>query len=359
MHYLPLLILIGSFFLPEILRAEPSDLELVAGGGKGGEGVPARQAQLNAPFALGFDRDHNLYFAEMTGQRIGKIDSKGILTIIAGTGRKGSAGDGGPAKQAEFNGIHHLLVLPNGDLLIADTWNNRIRQLNARTGTITNLAGTGTAGFAGDGGPADKAQFGGVYCLALDPQQRNLFVADLDNHRIRKIDLQSRIVTTVAGNGKSGIPKDGTTAIESPLVDPRAIAVDGQNHLYILERGGNAVRVVNQKGIITTLAGTGKAGSTGDNGPAMEATFNGPKHLTVDPHGDLLIVDTENHSIRKIKMQDGTIVRIAGTGKKGNAGIPGPATQGQLFQPHGVFVDDRGDIYIADSSNHRILKFKE
>jgi DNA-binding beta-propeller fold protein YncE len=292
----------------------------------------------------------------MTGLRVRKIDAKGILNTIAGTGEKGKGGDDGPALKAEFDGPHHLTVAANGDVYLADTWNNRVRKIDAKTGVITTVAGTGEKGYSGDGGPATKAKFGGIYCLALDAKGEKMYLADLDNRRIRMVDLTGGTVTTVAGNGEKGVPKDGGDAKSSPLVDPRAVAVDAKGNVYILERSGHALRVVDADGKIHTVAGTGRAGATGDGGPAKEATLNGPKHLCVDKDGNVLIADTENHLIRKYLPKDGTIVRVAGNGKKGSAGLDGPPEQAELNQPHGVTVDSAGTIFIADSSNNRVLK---
>jgi sugar lactone lactonase YvrE len=294
----------------------------------------------------------------MQGERVGKVDAKGVVTTFAGTGKKGDVGDGGPAAKAEFNWMHHFVVTPDGNFLLADTWNNRIRIIDGKTGVIATLAGTGEKGYSGDGGPADKAQFGGVYCLALDPKGERLYLADLDNRRIRMIDLKTRTVATVAGNGQKGVPEDGADAVKAPLTDPRAVAVDGKGNLYILERGGHALRVVDAGGKIRTVVGTGKSGATGDGGPARLATLNGPKHLCVDRDGNVLIADTENHLIRKYLVGEDKIVRVAGTGKAGAAGLGGPPEKAELNQPHGVYVHPSGVLYISDSSNHRILKIE-
>ena len=252
--------------------AEPgrsARIELVAGG----DGSPAGEARITSPFGVGFDDQGTLYFVEMLGYRVRKMDRDGLITTLAGTGREGTGGDNGPAVRAEFNGPHHLAVTKSGDIYVADTWNNRVRKIDARSGVITNVAGTGRKGFSGDGGPAIEADFGGIYCLALDEAGQTLLLADLDNRRVRRVDLRTGIVSTVAGNGNKGVPADGDDARSAPLVDPRAVAIDERGSLYILERGGHALRVVDRSGKIRTVAGTGKAGNEGDGGDARRATL--------------------------------------------------------------------------------------
>jgi DNA-binding beta-propeller fold protein YncE len=221
------------------------------------------------------------------------------------------------------------------------------------------VAGTGEKGYSGDGGPALQAKFGGLYCLAFDAKGENLYVADLDNRRIRAIHVKSGIVTTVAGNGEKGVPKDGAEAKSQPLVDPRAVAVDSKGNVYICERGGHALRVVDPAGRIRTVAGTGKAGLAGDGGPALSAQMNGPKHLSVDADDSVLISDTETHTIRRYSPKDGKIARVAGTGKKGASGAGGAPEQCELARPHGAMVGPRGAIYISDSDNHRVLRIEK
>src|SRR5437763_14695998 len=197
-----------------------------------------------------------------------------MFTVVAGTGEKGDRVDVGPAAQSQFNGMHSLAVGPADDLFIADTWNNRARRIDAKTGKVFPFAGTGRKGFSGDGGPASAAEFGNVYCVAFDARRENLYLADLDNRRIRAVQLKTGIVTTVAGNGEKGVPEDGAEATHAPLVDPRAVAVDSQGALYILERTGHALRVVDRTGRIRTVAGTGREGFDGDSGEALKASFN-------------------------------------------------------------------------------------
>jgi len=348
----PLILLFGS------ASARADKLVPVAGGGTGADNVPATQARLVEPFGIDFDRAGNAYLVELNGGRALRIDRKGILTVIAGTGAKGDAGDAGPARSAMFNGMHSLAVAPNGIVYLADTWNNRIRKLDPKTGTITAFAGTGKKGYAGDGGPAIDAQFGGVYCVAFNADGSKLYAADLDNRRVRVIDMKTGIVSLVAGDGKKGIPADRADAKTSPLVDPRAVAVDRKGRVYILERSGHALRVVGPAGKIRTVVGTGRAGNTGDGGPALEATLNGPKHLCIDADDNVIIADTANHVIRKYTPEDGKLVRIAGTGKKGASGTGGDPLQVSFNEPHGVQFDRDGRLYIVDSLNHRVFRLE-
>lgn len=351
--YRIILAVLGCACVVGLVRADK--IELIAGG-SGPAGSAATQAKLIHPFGVDRDRAGNLYLVELKGERVLKIDVKGILHQIGGTGEKGSSGDGGPAVKAQFNGMHSLAVAPNGDIYLADTWNNRVRRLDPRTGMIHAFAGTGEKGFSGDGGPAAKAQFGGIYCIAFDSHGEKLYLADLDNRRIRSIDMKTGTVDTVAGNGKKGMPADGSSAKTEPLVDPRAVAVDSKDNVYILERSGHALRVVDPQGKIRTVVGTGKPGNTGDNDDAKMATMKGPKHLCIDRDDNVIIADTDNHVIRKYSPKDGKIIRIAGVGKTGTGGVGGTPEQIELNQPHGVFVDPSGTLYIVDSLNNRLLK---
>ena len=356
--YVVQLLLITAICLTTIpVRAEK--LVLVAGLGDKADNALATQVKLTSPFGVDFDRAGNLFLVEMAGgEHVRKMDKSGVLTIIAGTGEKGFAGDGGPALQAHFNGMHNLAVAPDGDVLLADTWNSRIRKIDAKTGVISTIIGTGKRGFSGDGGPATKADFGNIYCASLDPQGENLFLADLDNRRIRAVNLKTGLVRAVAGNGEKGVPANGAVATQSPLSDPRAVAADAKGNVYVLERGGNALRVVDAAGKIRTVVGNGQKGLSGDGGDARAATMNGPKHLCVDRAGDVIIADTENHVIRKYLAAEGKIIRVAGTGKKGTAGVGGPPEQAEFNQPHGVTLDAAGTLYIVDSSNNRVLRIE-
>ena len=350
---------------------------LVAGGGNGADGTEAAKAKLIQPFAVDFDQTGNIYFVEMAGgERLRKIDAKGILTTLAGSGKKGYAGDYLTPDKAEFNGMHNLIYSSSVDeafgkkttielIMVADTFNHRLRIYSpGKTAAVIPYAGTGKKGFAGDGGKHDDAQFDEPICIAKSPDGKLLYIADIGNKRIRRIVDQSEnkgeigLVSTFAGTGKGGVPKDGELAKDQPLVDPRAVAADKNGNVYILERNGHALRVVDKAGKIRTVAGTGKAGSGGDGGPALKASMNGPKFISIDPADDsVLIADTENHQIRRYQPKTETMELIAGTGKKGLGGLGGDPLKLEMGRPHGMCVHPKtGEIYIADSDNNRIVK---
>ena len=351
----PLFLAFSCLLLTAPARAEK--IVLVAGGGAAEKDAPAPECKLLEPFGVEFTPVGEMVIVEMTsGNRVLKVDAKGVLRVIAGTGAKGYSGDGGPATAATFNGIHNLQITPGGDLLIADSFNHTLRTIDAKSGVVATLAGNGKKGFAGDGGPAAQAQFSTLIQIALDPAAKHLYCADIGNHRIRRIDLVSGSIATVAGNGQGGVPPDGADAVSAPLVDPRAVTPDARGGFYILERNGNALRYVDSAGKIRTVVGTGKGGLNGDGGPALAATMSGPKYLTMDRDGSVLIADAENHVIRRYAPKTGLITRVAGTGKKGTAGLGGSPLECELARPHGVTVAKDGTLFITDSYNDRILK---
>jgi sugar lactone lactonase YvrE len=330
---------------------------LFAGGGTDGDRVAATKAKLTAPFGVEFDKHNNLFFVEMNGNKLRVIDVEDdmYLVTLAGTGEKGRAD--GPAEKATLNGPHSLAIAPNGKIYIADTFNNCLREYDPTAKTLTTVVGTGEKGFSGDGGPGDKATFNELYDALWDKSGKLLYIVDLKNARIRTWDPTTKIVKTIAGNGQKGTPKDGTPALEAPLNDPRAVAIDSKGNVYILERGGNSLRVVDaatQK--IKTVAGTGKKGPLTADGPGTESTLSGPKFLWCDSADNILIADTDNHCIRKYTPANGMLTLIAGTGKAGSAGLDGPPKEAQLNQPHGIYEAPDKTLYISDSSNHRVLR---
>lgn len=307
-----------------------------------------KPGRLNSPFGVDFDEAGNMYIVELSGGRVHKLDTTGKLSTIAGKSREGYSGDGGTAKDATFNGMHNVAVTPAGDLYIADSWNHCIRKIDADTGIITTFAGTGKPGFSGDGGPASKAMFNYVMCVSLNPSNDKIYLADLKNLRIRMIDLKTGIVMSVAGNGEKGVPGDGQLATESPLVDPRAVAVDSKNNIYILERSGHVLRRVTTDGRIRTVAGTGKPG--GADGPASKAQLNSPKHVAIDLDDNVIIADDQNQRIRIYDVRKHTLASILGIG------VDKP--EHELRQPHGVCVHTDGSIYVVDTGHHRIIRLQ-
>ncbi|MFN0196249.1 MAG: hypothetical protein ACKVT0_05855 [Planctomycetaceae bacterium] len=335
---------------------DPGKVILVCG--QESPGAKPLGAELRQPFGVDADADGNLFFVEFEAHRVLKMNRQGKIELIAGTGQPGYSGDGGPATKARFNMMHNLAINSQNEIFVADTENNCVRKIDLTSGKISTFAGTGKHGYGGDNGPANAALCGKIYCASFDPDFKTLYLADLDNRRIRAVSMDDGMIRTVAGNGQTGVPTDGASATDSPLVDPRAVACDAKGRVYVLERGGHALRIVDITGKIHTVAGTGKEGFSGDGGAALFATLNGPKHLCFDLEGNVLIADTENHVVRKYLTDEKTIVRVAGTGKVGHRGVGGPSLELELNKPHGVYVARNGDIYIADSSNQRILKIE-
>lgn len=337
------------------LRAEK--IVLVAGTGTMEKDAPAAQCALHEPFGVEFTPSGEMVIVEMEhGNRVLKVDAQGVLHVIGGAGAKGYSGDGGPATAATFSSVHNLAILPSGDILLADSFSHALRRIDARTGVVQTIAGDGRKGFRGDGGAAAQAEFSTLIQISLDPSAEHLYLADIGNRRIRRIDFKSGVISTVAGNGHTGVPADGAAATDSPLVDPRAVVPDALGGFYVLERSGNALRYVDASGKIRTVAGTGQKGLSGDGGPGLAATMNGPKYVTMDHDGSVLIADAENNVIRRYSPKTGLITRVAGTGKAGTAGLNGDPLQCELRRPHGVTVARDGTLYITDSYNDRILK---
>ena len=344
-------LLLAALFLPTLLCASlrAGDAEIVIGGlmpAESGNWDP-KDSPLLSPFGVDFNADGEMWIVELEGGRVHRFDAAGKLHLAGGDGTKNYTGDAGMLAAATFNGMHNCAVTPNGDLYIADSWNHCVRRVDAETGVISTIAGTGQKGFSGDGGPATAATFDFVMCITLNPTNDLLHIADLNNRRIRAVDLKSGLVTTVAGNGKKGVPKDGDVAVQSPLVDPRAVAQDSRGNLWILERGGHALRLVLTDGTIQTVAGTGTQGFV--DGKALTSQFGSPKHLCVDEADNVYIADDENSAIRRFNSHTREVTTILGKGQ-GDARI-------KLRHPHGVTWEN-GWLYVVDMGNNRILRLK-
>jgi DNA-binding beta-propeller fold protein YncE len=325
--------------------------------GFAGDGGPAAQAQLNGPFDVGFDPAGNLYFSDTFNHRIRRVDARtGVITTVAGNGNAGYAGDFGPALAAAFNEPYGIAVDRRGNIYVADRHNHCVRRVDGASGVVTTFAGNGAAGFAGDGGPASRAGLVEPNGLGFDPAQQQLFIADVADHRVRVVDLATDTITTFAGTGAAAHTGDGGPANIAGVFGARAVKVAPDGTVYLLERQGSTLRAVDPRtGVIATIAGTGDRGYSGDGGPARDAVFDAPKEFALDPGGDILIVDTESHAIRRIYGASGIVETIAG-GRKGADGDGGPAATAGLGRPHGAVVGPDGAIYIGDTENHRIRK---
>jgi trimeric autotransporter adhesin len=314
--------------------------------GHSGDGGPATSAQLAAPLAIAVDFSGNLYIADSGTNQIREV-SNGIITTIAGNGAKGYAGDNGPATSAQLSQPSGLAVDSAGNLYIADINNNVVRQVS--NGIITTIAGNGISGFAGDNGPATAAELRNPGGVAID-SFGNLYIADCSNNPIREVS--KGIITSVAGNGTNGFNGDGV-ATSAELNSARGIAIDSSGNIYISDMFNNRIREISN-GVIMTIAGNGTYGYSGDNGPATSAQLRDPEGVAVDSQGSVYIADSWNCLIRKIS--HGIITTIAGNGTSGYSGDSGPATSAQLNSPRGIAIDAQGTIYIADTGNNRVRK---
>ncbi len=342
----------------------PTITSPVGTGEKGfaGDGGPAEKAKLDQPFDVAFDKAGNLYFSDTFNHRIRKVDPKtGVITTVAGNGKKGFAGDGAKATDASLNEPYGIELDADGNLYIVDRLNYCVRKVDAKTAFITTVAGTGgKSGFGGDGGDADKALLVEPNGICLDGKGK-LYIADVAGHRVRVVDLKNAKIDTLAGTGKGATTGDGGALKDAVLFGPRAVASAPNGKLYIVERNGHCVRVVDlAKGTIDRFAGTGKKGYTGDSGKALEATFDGPKEIDIDKDGNLFVVDTENEAIRKIDAKTGLVTTVAGKGRTKTPGLGdgAAATAATLGRPHGVAVGLDGALYIGDTNSHRIRKVK-
>lgn len=333
--------------------------------GYNGDGIPATQATLVLPTGFSspgvvFDAQGHLYFADRGNQRIRKVNvyTKRISTIAGG----GDIGNGGPATEAHVVVPAGLALGPNGELYIADRGNSMIRVVDPDTSIIEAYAGTGFAGYSGDGGAALDARLDLPMSVVLD-QQGNVYVADQFNHAIRRIDAVTGIITTIAGIGVSGFSGDGGPASQASLNLPLAIDFDSQGNLLVADQYNGRVRRIDaQTGIITTVAGTGSLGYGGDNGPALDAALGLPSGLAVDVDDNIFIADRNNSVVRRIDAATGVITRVAGLAFEGVGGVPGysgdggPAKSATLRFCTGLDVDAAGNIFIADFGNGAIRR---
>jgi len=323
--------------------------------GYSGDGGPATAAELSGPDDLALDGSGDLYIADSNNNVVREVNLKtGIITTVAGTGTAGYSGDGGPATTAFLSEPDGIALDGSGNLFIADTKNNAVREVNLKTGTITTVAGSGSQGDSGDGGPAISAEVNAPESVKVDGSG-DLFIADTGNNVVREVSLPTGIISTVAGNGTGADQGDGGPAAAAELNSPEGVAVSASGVLYIADSGNCAVRAVNLKtGIIATVAGTGgtSSGYTGDGGPATLAELTSPVGLALDGSGDLFIADNVSNVLREVNLGTGMISTAAGGDALGYSGDGGPATVAELRSPSDVALDASGDLFIADSANN-------
>lgn len=308
-------------------------LEVAAGGGTQGNGADARDGRLDKPFAVTFDASGNMYIGEYGGCRVCKVYPSGLFGVIGGTGEKGFSGDEGPAPNGQFSAIHDVVVGPDGNLYIADTDNRRVRKINLTTNQLTTFAGNGGRKIAGDGGQATDASLDGVASLCFDHSGTTLYLTGFSKV-VRAVDLKTGIIQTVKN-----------------LPGGRSLAADSHGNLYVA--GGQFLRLRAPDGDVRTVLDPTHTG--GSDLPLAD----NPKHLAIDSHDNVIICDEQHQMIRRYEVATGRLTTLVGTGKGGAAGIDGPAMLAQLNRPHGVYYRAQDStLYIADSWNDRVVKAK-
>ena len=319
--------------------------------GYSGDGGAATAATMDFPFGIKVDGSGNIYFADYAGQRVRKVSASGIISTVAGNGTGGYAGDGGAATAAELNAPYDVALDATGNIYIADGSNNCIRKVST-SGIISTVAGTATGGYSGDGGPATAAKINHPYGIAIDGSG-NIYIADEFNNRIRMVNT-SGIMSTVAGNGTGAFAGDGGPATAAELNGPQGVAVDAAGNIYIADQSNSRIRKVSASGIMSTVAGNGTFGTTGDGGAATAAEIYSPVGVAVDHSGNVYFTDYSSR-IRYVNTS-GIVNTITGTGTAGYSGDGGAASAAEINTPLGVFVDASNNIYISDGYNSRIRK---
>jgi sugar lactone lactonase YvrE len=351
-----LAVLAPSLPSAEAVVSRTSTISTIAGNGTAGfagDGAPATSSRLNQPRDLAIGPDGSIYLADTFNNRIRRIAANGIITTVTGNGSAAYNGDGIQATKASLSWPHDVTVDSNGVLYIADSDHHRIRRVGP-DGIITTVAGTGVIGSTGDGGSATSARLKNPKTVAL--YGGGLYTAGLDN-KVRRIDLSTGIITTVAGSGVAGYAGDGGQASLARLNGPQRLEIDSQGNIYVADTLNNVIRRIDAAtGVIRTVAGVGGVeGLRGDNGPATSALLDHPRGLTLEGDGTLYIADSDNHRVRAVNLTTGLITTVAGT-TGGYSGNGGPAGSSRLRQPRGLAVTPQGDLVIAETGNSVIRK---
>jgi len=350
------IILLGAFLLVFVFSAKGQGIITTIAGngtiGSSGDGGLATNANLFGPYSVALDGLGNYYIADSYNNRIRKVDATGIITTIAGNDTGGYNGDNIPAVSALIKHPAGIACDASGNVYFGDSQNNRVRKINTSTGIITTIAGNGVMGYNGDGIAADTAELNNPYGVTLDGAG-NIYINDCQNFRIRKIN-PAGIISTVVGTGVLGNSGDGGLATSAEIINPYGIVTDNTGDIYFSDYTAGIVRKVDASGIITTIAGLGTTSLLGDNGPADTARLASPAGLAMDGNGNIYIADGEHRRIRKITMATGIITTVAGNGMNGYNGDNILATEAELADPCGIAVDGAGNLYIVDFGNNRI-----
>lgn len=317
------------------------------------------------PFSVVFDDENVLFGVEFgSGNSFFTIEDDRKLIYVGGRPGPdglprddGYVGDGESLRNSRFKGMHDLTISPEGKtVFIADTFNNRVRIVDLNAGMIDTLVGGSEAGFAD--GPLDQAKINQPFTVTLDSAGEHLLIADLKNLRIREVDLKAKVIRTIAGNGKRGRAIEGALATETPLISPRAAIYGRDGSIYIASREGNALRHIGHDGRIRTVVNSsGEKGYRGDGTAAIDALLAGPKHLSLDPNGDIVIADDQNHCVRLYRVADQTVHLLAGVPEQAGAKFGQGRLDTHLQRPHGARYDKRGNLWVCDSWNDRLIRF--
>ena len=321
--------------------------------GTAGDNGPAIKAELADPGGISRGPDGALYICDTANHRVRKVTADGRITTVAGTGEPGWTPDGALGLTTKLNEPYEVRFDRDGNPVWVERLNHAVRRLDLKTGAVTTLAGNGTPGFSGDGGPAHQAQLFEPHSIGFD-RAGDLFICDVRNHRIRKVDMRRGIISTFAGTGEKKLVAEGTPLAHAPLYGPRALDFDVAGNLWVALREGNVILKLDLgAGIVHLVAGNGKKGFAGNGGPALAAELAGPKGLSVGPDGNVYFADTENHAIRMLDVPQGKIELVVGDGVRGD-GPEGDPSRCRLARPHGIFVDQDGAIFIGDTEAQRI-----
>ena len=345
---------------PSVVLGQAARVDTIAGTGEAGyepegeQGSLAVEAPVNNPYGVVPGPDEALYFCEVDTGRIRRLDLSNLrLSTIAGTGEPGYRSESRRPLETAFSAPHEIRWDVEGNLFVVERDNHAVRRIAGRTGLVSTLAGNGEEGFSGDGGPAVSSQLSSPHSIAFD-SHNNLLICDIGNHRLRRVSRQTGMISTLSGTGVRAATPDSAILSGTPLLGPRSIDCDRDGNAYLVLREGNAVFKLDLNAErLQRIAGTGERGYTGDGGPGLDATFNGPKGIAYSSaDNSLYIVDTENHTIRCLSLSSGVISTVLGSGERGD-GSDGDPLSCSLNRPHGVCVY-RGVVYVTDSENHRI-----